>query len=143
MKIFLSSFRNNWRVPLSHMSEYSDGEETDESASLLPRKNGPTERAPSPYVNYAALPVTPKLTPTTQDTEYQQIDSENDDSSSIPSSESIAGFSFFGLPRKQKAILISVFMADFLSYLCLSLLAPFFPQEVSVKLHVKLHVYGT
>lgn len=121
------------------MSDYSDDEETEESASLLPAKERPhsrlTARANSSFVNYDALPVTPRQTPTNQllSNGYEQIGNDDTDTSSIPSSESSAGFSFFALPRKQKAILASVCMADFLSYLCLSLLAPFFPQEAADK----------
>ena len=55
-------------------------------------------------------------------------ESETDSSSNTP----VRGFSFFALPRRQKLILISICMADFLSYLSLSLLAPFFPKEVSI-----------
>lgn len=142
MNLLFSDFfflfnRSAWNnIPQGHMSDYSDDEETEESASLLPAKEQPhshlTARANSPYVNYDALPVSPKQTPTNQvlSNGYEQIGNDDTDTSSIPSSESSAGFSFFALPRKQKLILASVCMADFLSYLCLSLLAPFFPQEV-------------
>lgn len=137
--IFSLFFRSAWNTfPQHHMSDYSDDEETEESASLLPTKERPhsrlTTRATSPFVNYVSVPVTPRQTPTNQvlSNGYEQIGNDDTDTSSIPSTESSAGFSFFALPRKQKAILASVCMADFLSYLCLSLLAPFFPQEVRI-----------
>uniref|UniRef100_K1QAB7 Uncharacterized protein n=1 Tax=Magallana gigas TaxID=29159 RepID=K1QAB7_MAGGI len=96
------------------MSDYSDDEETEESASLLPTKERPhsrlTTRATSPFVNYVSVPVTPRQTPTNQvlSNGYEQIGNDDTDTSSIPSTESSAGFSFFALPRKQKAILASL-----------------------------------
>lgn len=117
------------------MLDNSDDEENDESSSLLPKKKAhqnnllEDRKSPHPnYSNYVSLPDSGHSTPTTDvNSKDEQIDSSNFDTAS-----ETHGFSFFALPRKQKAILCSICMADFLSYLSLSLLAPFFPQEVSI-----------
>ncbi|XP_062591163.1 MFS-type transporter SLC18B1-like [Saccostrea cucullata] len=116
------------------MSDHSEDEETDESSSLLPKRKdqrNSVEDRKSPYSNYSSLPDAKQLSSATDvNNEYERV--PEDDTSSTPTSET-TGFSFFALHRKQKAILCSICMADFLSYLCLSLLAPFFPQEASSK----------
>jgi hypothetical protein len=124
------------------MLENSDEEEADESSSLLPEKiahrNNKKEDRKSPHPNhsnYATLHDTGQLTQTDVNNRNGQIESNDFDTAS-----ETQGFSFFALPRKQKAVLCSICMADFLSYLCLSLLAPFFPQEVSIK---KYTIRGT
>lgn len=44
---------------------------------------------------------------------------------------SVGSFSLWSTTRRQKLILVSLAMVDFFSNLCLSVLAPFFPTEVS------------
>ncbi|KAK3088776.1 hypothetical protein FSP39_023627 [Pinctada imbricata] len=65
----------------------------------------------------------------TRKSSEESSEEESDSSDGTPTQS----FSFFALPRKHKMILASVCMADFLSYLSLSLLAPFFPKEASNK----------
>lgn len=54
------------------------------------------------------------------------------DSSVTGTSTSTAAFSFRSLGNRHKLILISICLCNFLSYLCLSLIAPFFPEEVKI-----------
>ena len=54
------------------------------------------------------------------------------DSAVTETSTSTAAFSFRSLGNRHKLILISICLCNFLSYLCLSLIAPFFPEEVMI-----------
>lgn len=54
------------------------------------------------------------------------------DSAITETSTSTAAFSFRSLGNRHKLILISICLCNFLSYLCLSLIAPFFPEEVMI-----------
>ncbi|CAC5370097.1 unnamed protein product [Mytilus coruscus] len=57
-----------------------------------------------------------------------------DDQSDIESTDlSTPTFSFRALGSRHKLILISISLCSFLSYLCLSLIAPFFPSEAASK----------
>jgi hypothetical protein len=114
------------------MLDNSDEEKANESSSLLPEKKAQRNnflddrRSLHPnHSNYATLPDTGQLTLT------QTIDVNNrNENNDLDTCSESQGFSFFALSRRQKAILCSICMAYFLSFLCISLLAPFFPQEV-------------
>ncbi|XP_063418170.1 MFS-type transporter SLC18B1-like [Mytilus trossulus] len=63
-----------------------------------------------------------------------KIQGSCDDQSDIESPDlSTPTFSFRALGSRHKLILISISLCSFLSYLCLSLIAPFFPSEAATK----------
>ncbi|XP_052085589.1 MFS-type transporter SLC18B1-like isoform X2 [Mytilus californianus] len=63
-----------------------------------------------------------------------KIQGSCDDQGDIESTElSTSTFSFRALSSRHKLILISISLCSFLSYLCLSLIAPFFPSEAASK----------
>lgn len=59
------------------------------------------------------------------------------------SEESTPSFSFRILTNTHKLILISVCLSNFLAFLCLSLIAPFFPEEVCLFLTMKYNTCGS
>lgn len=118
------------------------------------KQSKPPRQSATPVVNdksgsstrrvggYGAVQETKTATP--RDTNSPSCDSvsdqetptdgaSNSESSDSSESSSEGTFSIRGLSGPQKFLLLNVLLSDFLTSCCLSLLAPFFPQEVSKK----------